>query len=62
MWNKITGIVKGEKARVKKQNSKKGSEKNEHACSVEGVSSSTRHCSYLMLAGQTLTNQSLPKL
>ena len=56
------------KAMIKKQNTKKGFEKNGHACSVEGifeVSDSTA-CPYLMLADPTQANQSsaltVPKL
>ena len=47
-----------EKAGVRKKNSKRNFEKNEHACSVEGVfvvSDSTAR-PYLKLAGPTLTN------
>ena len=34
-WTGVGGME--EKARVERQNSKKGFEKNEHSCSVEGV-------------------------
>ena len=53
-----------EKAGVEKQNSEKGFEKNEHACSVEGVfvvSDPTARL-YLKLAGPTQKIQSLSKL
>ena len=58
-----------EKAGIKKQKSKKGFEKNEHACSVDSVegiflvtvSDSTAR-PFLKLAGLTKTNQSSSKL
>ena len=52
-----------EKEGVKKQNSKKGFEKNEHACIVEGFfadSDSTAHPS-LKLTSSTKTYQSFSK-
>ena len=36
-WTNLCNNMVEEKAGVEKQNSKKGFEKNEHACSVEGV-------------------------
>ena len=53
-----------EKARVKKKNYKKGSEKNEHACRVEGVFkvSDPTASQYFKLVRLTLTNQILSKL
>ena len=53
-----------EKAGVKKQNSKKGFEKNEHACIVEGVLGFRIFLPvlYLKVAGQTRKIQSSSKL
>ena len=52
------------KMEVKKQNSKECFEKNEHACSVEGVQLEVLYSTarlYLKLACPTLTNQILSK-
>ena len=50
----------GRKRLVKEQNSKKGFEKNEHACRVEGFSKSDSTGSqYLKLAGPTWTEPNL---
>ena len=56
MWNKTMK----ENERVKRQNSKKEFEKNEHACIVEKVSvvSDSNASPYLKLAGPTQKNQS----
>ena len=60
MWNKTMD----EKAVVVRQNSKKGLEKNERACSVKGVFvvSDPSACLYLKVAGHTRKIQSSPKL
>ena len=54
----------GKKAGVEKQNSKKGFEKNEHTCSVEGVFvfSDPTARPYLKLVGPTRKIQSSSKL
>ena len=56
MWNKMMK----KKAGVERQNSKKGLERNEHACSVEGVFvvSDPTARPYLKLAGPTREIQS----
>ena len=53
-----------EKAGVKKQNSKKGFEKNDHSCSMEGILLvlNPTASQYWQLVGPTWTNQSLSKL
>ena len=59
-WTNSCDNMVEEKAGVEKQNSKKGIEKNEHACSVEGnllVSDSTAR-PYLMVVGPTRKIQS----
>ena len=60
MWNKMME----EKAGAERQNSKKGFEKNEQACSVEGVFvvSDPSARPYLKVAGQTRKIQSSSKL
>ena len=56
MWNQMMEENEG----FKKQNSKKGFEKNQHACSMEDffVVSDFTARQYLTLAGLTWTNQS----